>query len=448
MNRDRVFHLLLVDDDPLIHQSMKLLLPPQWRLLSATQMSEVPFDRFFHAAFVDMHLNPNSKQPIGLMVIERLNSKNPLLEIIAISGDLNRELMENCLKVGAQKFLAKPLFKDELLLLLGKIEALWDLRSLESQSKNSMVPWIGESESAIAIRKNISTLRGESRPVLIEGETGTGKEVVAKLLNYQDGDRPFISVNMASLPENLFESEMFGFVKGAFTGADYNKIGLCEAAHGGDLFLDEIEALAPAGQAKLLRFLESGEIRKIGAKETQIVRCRIIAASNQNLKHMVEQKQFREDLYFRICTHRIEISPLRERKGDIGLLAEFILKQERPFKNKRMTPEAINCLQSYSWPGNVRELKRICEQLSLTSPLPIIREEDVKSLLFQQKMGVGMDRALDYSEGLIKTLEKLEKKIIQHCLEKEKDVEKSAEVLGISRSNLYKKIKDYGLSGY
>jgi DNA-binding NtrC family response regulator len=438
----RAFHLLVVDDDSLIHQSIRLLLPTHWKLTSAKEMSDIPFDRFFHAAMVDMHLTPHSKNPVGLEVIRRLTEKMSNLEVIAMSGDFSRELMESCLKLGAQRFLSKPLMGEEILLLLDKIEALWSLRNVETQLKNSQTRWVGKSEAAQDITRKIAGLRGERKPVLVEGETGTGKEVVSRLLNQQEGEQPFITVNVAGLPENLFESEMFGHVKGAFTGADQNKIGLCEAAHGGDLFLDEVEALSLSHQAKLLRFFESGEVRRVGAKESVQIQCRVIVASNRPLEKMVKENTFREDLYFRICSHRIELPPLRERPEDIPELAQYFLSLEKPRRNKSFTEDGLEALKQYPWPGNVRELRRVCEQLSLTSPLPLIRREDVNTLL-RPALNFSSQESYDVTKGLSPLVEEFEARVIVQCLKANSDIEKTADILKISRSSLYKKIKDY-----
>ncbi len=444
MTKSQAFHLLVVDDDSLIHQSLRLLVPTHWKLVSAKEFSDIPFDRFFHAAMVDMHLTPHSKNPVGLEVIKRLTEKMSNLEIIAMSGDFNRELMESCLKLGAQRFLSKPLMGDEVLLLLDKIEALWSLRNFETHHKNSQIRWVGSSEVSQNITRKIASLRGEKNPVLLEGETGTGKEVVARLLNQQEGERPFVAINMASLPENLFESEMFGHVKGAFTGADQNKVGLCEAAHGGDLFLDEVEALSPSHQAKLLRFLESGEVRRVGAKESLMVQCRVIVASNKSLEKMIQEGTFREDLYFRICSQKLELFPLRERKEDISELAQHFIGMEKPRRNKSFTEDGLQALQDYPWPGNIRELKRVCEQLSLTAPLPLIRKEDVNGILKPVFSSSGHE-VLNLSKGLGPLTEEFEAKVILQCLKANPDIEKAADVLKISRSSLYKKIKDYRL---
>lgn len=444
MASTRVFSLLIVDDDLLVHQALKLCLPPAWKVFSATKLEAVQFERFYHAAFVDMHLEPG-KKAVGPQIIEGLIKHNPQLDVVAMSGDLSRSLMEQCLKAGAQKFLAKPLMPEEVLLILNKIEALWDLRSLDPSANRGSTRWVGASPVSQKIKQRIAGLRGETNPVLIEGETGCGKEVVAKLLHEQEGDRPFIAVNLASIPEHLFESEMFGHVKGAFTGADQNKVGLAEAAHGGDLFLDEIEALPLSQQAKLLRFLETGEVRKVGSKESFQVKARVIAASNRPLEKMVASREFREDLLYRLNSQRIELPPLRERLEDIDELAKYFLDAERPRRNKSIDEDGLIALKKYNWPGNVRELKRVCEQLSLTSPLPFIREEDVNAWLRPAATALGAPSytAIDFNKGLNQLVEEFEAHAIRSCLKQTKDIEQAAKVLQVSRSNLYKKIKDY-----
>lgn len=444
MKTTRAFHLLVVDDDSLIHQSLKLAVSAPWKIISVSKKELVPYTHFFHAAMVDMHLTPGSKEPEGLKVIEKLMKHNPQLEVVAMSGDLNRELMEQCLKAGAQRFLAKPLLSEEVLLVLNKIDAYWSIRNLDPNGKNTS--WIGQGAASQKIKKRIADLKGETKTILIEGETGCGKEVVARLLNQQEEERPFIAVNISSIPENLFESELFGHMKGAFTGADQNKMGLAEAAHGGDLFLDEIEALPLSQQVKLLRFLESGEVRKVGAKEATHVQTRVIVASNQPLKKLIAEGKFREDLYFRLSGQLIELPPLRERTEDIADLAKNFLDEERPRRNKQFTEDGLSALRDYSWPGNVRELKRVCEQLSLTSPLPVVRGEDVNALLNPRGASPSLGTTntnMDFSKGLNFLVEEFEANLIRDCLRQTKDVEAAAQMFKVSRSNLYKKIKDY-----
>ncbi len=447
MSEKNYFHLLIVDDDPLIHQALKLLQPPHWKFYSISKPEHLSFDRFYHAAFVDMHLRADDSHPFGLYVIKKILETLPQLQVIAMSGDFNPELMEKALKFGAEKFLAKPFHDEEVLLNLEKIEAHWTLRNLNEDRQNSHLQWIGSSDVSQGIRKQISQLRGETGAILIEGETGTGKEIVARLLNHQEKNRPFIPVNLASIPENLFESEMFGHVKGAFTGADQNKIGLIQAAHGGDLFLDEIEALPLNLQAKLLRFLESGEIRRVGSSEIFKVQTRVISASNIPLKKMIEEKLFREDLYYRLTSFKIRVPSLNERKEDIAELVQTFFEQVRPRRNKQLNQEALESLKKYSWPGNVRELKRICEQLSLTSPLPLVRNEDLQKSLFPQLAPSPFaETQIHFEDGLASLNDQYEKKVIMNCLlQKNKNIDLVAQTLKVSKSNLYKKIKDHSI---
>lgn len=446
MNTQQQLNLLIVEDDPSLSASLKLLASDFFKVYVAQKPSLIPDHIFFHAALVDMHLEvvpPEAADGIG--VIQKLVKKNPQIEVVAMSGNLNRALMEKAIHAGAQRFLAKPLSAEELNSVLEKIEAYWNLRfagQTQNKQKNQLV---GLSNTAENLRKQIASLKSEIAPVLIEGETGVGKDIVAQILNHQEANRPFVTVNCSALTENLFESEFFGHVKGSFTGADSNKIGFAEAAHGGDLFLDEIEALPLSQQAKLLRFLESGEIRKVGAKEAQHVQVRIIAASNIPLKQLIAEKKFREDLYFRLSAHRIEIPPLRDRTEDIPAIAQHFIDAEKPKRNKSFEDSALESFKKYNWPGNIRELKRVCEQLVLVSPLPVIREADVQKLLYT---GAQADSStyLSLEQTLEDFLKKQEKKFIEFCLTQTKDIDKSCDILKISKSSLYKKIKDLGIN--
>ncbi|MCB0413788.1 MAG: sigma-54-dependent Fis family transcriptional regulator, partial [Bdellovibrionales bacterium] len=253
--------LLVVDDDDLVHKSIEMSLPDQWRMSSHYSSENLPQGSFL-AAFVDMHFSKKMDKAEGLQVIRKLSEAFPHLEIIAMSGDLDRALMEDCLAAGASRFIAKPLSLKEIQLLLDKIEALHLMHLAATRQGGKKIQWIGNGQESKKIRQKIAHFRGEPGPILICGESGTGKEVATTLLHEQEGEnRPFIRLNVAAVPETLFESELFGHVKGAFTGADQNKMGLAEAANGGDLFLDEIEALSLPLQVKLLRFLESNEVR-------------------------------------------------------------------------------------------------------------------------------------------------------------------------------------------
>ncbi len=438
-------NLLIVEDDQILATSLKMMAPDGFKVYLAQKAELVPDHVFFHAAMVDMHLTPNSLgNPDGPLVVQKLSKQNAQTEIVAMSGNLDRALMEKAIKAGAQRFLAKPLLTEEVCAVLEKIEAYWNLRQFSFEKFSTKNQLVGASDATDRLRKKIAQLKMEKTAILIEGETGTGKEVVAQLIAMQDGQKPFVSVNCSAITDTLFESEFFGHIKGAFTGADANKIGFCEAAHGGNLFLDEIEVLPLNQQAKLLRFIESGEFKKVGGKENQFSQTRIIAASNIPLKKLIIEKKFREDLYFRLSANLIEITPLRDRSEDIKELATHFVDLERPRRNKEWEPAALQALTTYSWPGNVRELKRICEQLVLTSALPIIREEDVTRLLFNGQQFSGATE-FDLGQSLDQFLSHKEKQFIENNLQKTKDIEKSAELLKISKSSLYKKIKDLGI---
>lgn len=436
-----LFNLLIAEDDATLVAALKLMIPDGFKIYVTQNPQVIPDHIFFHAALVDMHITSRAGEtPDGPDLISRLVSLNPQIEVVSMSGDLNRQNMESAIKAGAQRFLAKPLSAEEVTLVFDKILAYWQLRQFEF-STHQKIKLVGSSPATENLRKKISHLRHEKSPVLIEGETGSGKEVVAHLLNQQEGQIPFVTVNCAAINENLFESEFFGHIKGAFTGADQNKVGFAEAAHGGDLFLDEIDALPLSQQAKLLRFLESGEIKKVGAKDSIQVQTRVMAATNQSLQKLVEEKKFREDLYFRLSSQKIILAPLKNRPEDISVLAQYYADKEKPRRNKNFSTEALTSLEKYSWPGNVRELKRVCEQLVLTSPLPVIRPEDVEKII-----GTTLSKKsenLDLHMSLADFIHQQEKNLISQHLNQEKDLDKICDKLKISKSSLYKKIKDY-----
>lgn len=435
--------LLAIDDDDLILQSLKLGIPKHWRIEAVSEIHNVPTSGEYAAAMVDMHLTNQLDRAEGLEVIKKIKNHMPHLEIVAMSGDLDRDLMEKCLRAGASRYIAKPLNIHEVHLVLDKIEALLLLQAASFRHPDSKIQWIGQGPESQNVKRQIANLKGEMGPILIEGESGTGKEIAAQLIHKQEGERPFIAVNVAAIPENLFESEIFGHIRGAFTGADQSKIGLAEAAHGGDLFLDEIETLSPTLQAKLLRFLESGEMRRIGAKENIKVNTRIIAATNKNLEQMAQKGEFREDLLWRLSSKKIVLPPLRQRKMDIHELALWFLSHDKN-RRKELADEALLVMKDYDWPGNVRELKRVCEQLQLISPLPVIRREEVLKIISPKLSSMGMKK-IDFNAGLEKIMTEFEAEVIEQALKQYKDVDEVSRVLNVSRSNLYKKIKDFNI---
>ncbi len=429
----RRYSLFILDDDPQYIQAVELALSPAWQRAENFHRAD--------AALMDIHLSTEASDFEGIDRIRSIRSHRPNLKIIATSGDLNRDTMEKALEAGCDLFLAKPLKPQQLLQILEKVEAYQQLNQLTSSHKGAT--WVGQSTISKDVKSKIAKLKGEDGPILIDGETGTGKEVVAQILNQQEGTRPFVRVNVAALSENLFESELYGYKKGAFTGATSDRKGLIEAADGGDLFLDEIETLSLEQQASLLRFLESGEFKPVGSNESSFSQTRVIAATNRPLKKMIEEKKFREDLYWRLAKHELKLPALRERTDDILELCHHFLAalDEEP---KKVTDDGILELKKHPWPGNVRELKRVCEQLHLHSPLPLIRAEDVQKLLGQSTPIVS-GKEPDYSLGLEKLINVYEAETIKSCLDKYQSIDEAVNVLKISRSSLYKKIKDHNI---
>lgn len=441
------FRLLVVDDDPLIRESLPMAIPDSWQVQSYAHPKDLELNQNFHGAMIDMHYG-DTHNAEGLKVIEKIHARHPHLEIIAMSGDLNRDLMERSLKAGASRFLAKPLNPDEVYLTLEKIESYFLLQRAAQRATTPSVAWISQSEASQKIKKQIAELKSEKGPILLEGETGTGKEVTALLLHQQNTEGPLIAINIAAIPENLFESEFFGHVKGAFTGADQNKMGLAEAANGGTLFIDEIEALPLTQQVKLLRFLESGEVKRVGSKQSIQVDCLVVIATNKKLEDMVKKGEFREDLLWRINGKKIVLPPLRERMEDLSLLCKHFFSQDR-IRQKTMSDDALEMLKEYHWPGNIRELKRCCEQLMIHAPLPILRKEDVIKILKPSttttSLTDGALEKLDFSKGLQALVQEYEAKIVKSVFDSHGEIDEVAKILQISRSSLYKKIKDYNL---
>jgi len=265
-------------------------------------------------------------------------------------------------------------------------------------------------------------------------------EITARLLRSAE-TAPYIVINVAEVAESLFESEFFGHMKGSFTGANENKMGLIEAADGGDLFIDEIEALPTSAQVKLLRFLQEGEIRRVGSSEVIKVNVRVIIATNKNLEEMVKKGEFREDLLWRINGKKITLPSLRDRTEDIDLLVKHFLKSITPFKT--MSSEALDLLKKHNWTGNIRELKRMCEKIVSLSPLPIIRPEDIENyVILSEPINISTESNL----SLQKQLAYVEKSIIEKKLQHHKNIDVVSDKLQVSRSNLYKKIKEHDIS--
>jgi len=384
----------------------------------------------------------------GIEVIRRAKAMSPTVEAVVLTGKSSLETAIGALRQGAFDYLTKPCKLVELEALLKRVSDKRELtkrcaalqRRLEHVEGDRRL--IGGSKAMQQVRDLIAKVAPTHSTVLILGETGSGKELVARAVHEQSprADMPFVAINCGALPESLIESELFGHRRGAFTGADEHRAGLFEVAHGGTLFLDEIGELPKAMQAKLLRVLETGEIRRVGENEATQVDVRVVCATHRNLEQMVEEGEFREDLMYRINTFEIHLPPLRQRVSDIPDLARHLYCRFRPStrpEEELFTPDAIEVLQSHSWPGNVRELANVIEHATIVADgLPITPEH------LPQRFGSRGVRVKTI--GPI-TLRELEMQAIHDALERhDGNKPTAAEELGISLKTLYNKLNNTG----
>jgi len=384
----------------------------------------------------------------GIEVIAKAKEMSPSTDAIVLTGKSSLETAVAALRHGAFDYLTKPCKLVELQTLLKRVAEKRQLtnkylavkRQLERLEGKSQL--IGASPGMEKVRKLTAKVAPTNSTAMILGETGTGKELVARALHDQSlrADMPFVAINCGALPESLIESELFGHRKGSFTGADEHRVGLCEVANGGTLFLDEIGELPKSMQAKLLRVLESGEIRRVGENDSFVVDVRVICATHRQLDQMVDEGDFREDLMFRINTFEIHLPPLRQRIADIPELARHLLMRFRPAakpEDELFTPEALRVLGEHSWPGNVRELANVIEHATILCDSGPISPEHLPSKLEARRARPTQLKAV----GGPQTLREIEMQVINQALERwGGNKPKVAEELGISLKTLYNKL--------
>lgn len=378
----------------------------------------------------------------GIELLKETKKIQSDIEVLMLTGHGTIDTAIEAMKMGAFDYITKPYNLSELELTIGKAAENKVLKEKNASMKKIIAQHnefhiIGESANFKEVIEMTHRIADSNVPVLIEGESGTGKELFAKALHYWSmrADEPFVPVNSGALPEHLLESELFGHARGAFTGASQDKKGLVEAAKGGTLFLDELGEMPLALQVKLLRFLETGEFRRVGDVREHHVTVRVVAATNRDMEKEVAEGRFREDLYYRLNVVKLTIPPLRERKGDLpALISHFIEKTKNP--SKQLSEEAIAALEQYDFPGNVRELSHLIERGVLLSKGSLIQADDL--LLPKQHAVVPASKLC--------SLEEVERIHIENALKQMNwNKTKAAEVLGISVRNLYRKIDQYGL---
>jgi DNA-binding NtrC family response regulator len=386
----------------------------------------------------------------GLDVLAEANKVAPTTPVIIITAFGTVESAIKAMKMGAYDYVTKPFQADAILLTVQKALENRSLKKevvrlkREVESRYNFHRIIGKSESMQNIYNIIERLVDSSHNVLITGESGTGKELVAKAIHYSGCRKagPFMAVNCAAIPETLLESELFGYKKGAFTDAKTDKRGLLFEAATGTVFLDEITEMATVLQAKLLRVIEEREVRPLGDNHTYPIDVRFIASSNRNMKDVISQGQFREDLYYRLKVIDIDIPPLRERKEDIPLLIRYFLDKYGQESNKSITDvseQTLKTLMRYSWPGNVRELENVIQRGIALCQHGVIEPEDLPEF-----MSKGTDDDL-VEKGLQEkyTVDQLEKEYIRRVLiEVAGNKSRAAEMLGLDRKTLYRKLEE------
>ncbi|MFB3885682.1 MAG: sigma-54-dependent transcriptional regulator [Thermodesulfobacteriota bacterium] len=386
----------------------------------------------------------------GLDLLEEAKKVAPLTPVIIITAFGTIESAIRAMKMGAYDYVTKPFQIDELILTVKKaLENRLLKREVvrlkkEVESRYHFHHLIGKSPLMRNVYDLIERIRESSNSVLVTGESGTGKELVAKAIHYSGvrKEGPFIAVNCAAIPEPLLESELFGYKKGAFTDAKTDKRGLVFEAHRGTLFLDEITETPPVLQAKILRMIEEREVRPLGDTSSHPIDVRIISASNRDVRSMIREGRFREDLYYRLKVIDIELPPLRERREDIPLLVQhFIGKFNEEMKKSvsGVSEDALRLLVNYSWPGNVRELENVIQRAITLSRHETILPDDLPSSMLQE----ARENVLDKSLRERYTIDQLEKEYIRKILiEVGGNKSKAAEILGLDRKTLYRKLEE------
>jgi two-component system response regulator HydG len=442
-------HILVIDDDKAMRDACFQILSRQGyrvELAASAKQGLILLERLsFDTILLDLVM-PDID---GLETLKKIKALDPEIEVIIITGYGTIQSAVESIKAGAFHFLSKPFVPDDLRNLVSRalekrrldLENLYLRQELKSKDERNMLVY--ESDAISRIMDMIARVAPTDSTVLITGESGTGKGLVARKIHQlsQRSRRPFITVDCGTLVETLFESELFGHVKGSFTGADANKVGKFELAQNGTLFFDEISNIGLEVQAKLLRAVEERKISKVGSHRVITVDVRIIAATNKDLTKSIKDGSFREDLFYRLNVVLIQMPPLRERKSDIPLLVQYFLEKYNARLRKDIrgiSPDALDLMVRHDWPGNVRELENTVERLVVLSPGPSLEPAD---LVFA---GTILTPAAEASAGV--SLKDLERHHIIHTLQRcDGHKSETARALGIDRKTLREKLKRYNI---
>ena len=448
--------ILVVDDEQANRQFLQELLTLKgYEVMTAGDglagralLEEMPF----HVVLSDLKMPKMS----GVELVRQLKEISPSTVGIIFTGHATIENAVDAMKAGAYDYITKPFHADEILVVLERAleyqrlnrENMSLRRQLKAKYKFENI--ISDHEKMLAIFEIVEKVADSDSTVLVYGESGTGKELIARALHYNSHrqDKPLIPINCGAIPEELLESELFGYEKGAFTGAASSRIGRFELAHTGTIFLDEIGEMSPSLQVKLLRVLQEREFERVGGTRTIKVDVRIIAATNKDLEAMVEKNEFREDLFYRLNVIPIELPALRERRSDIPLLVQHFMEHFNAQKHRDIEgvlPEALERLTAYHWPGNVRELENVIERITILKGSGVIALEDLPEKIMRSFKSGGMvpnidvpDEGLDF-DAVVQTFEK---HLLTRALDKTHGVKaKAAVLLHMNRTTLVEKVK-------
>jgi two-component system, NtrC family, nitrogen regulation response regulator NtrX len=446
--------ILIVDDEPGVRSALSGVLGDEGYQVEAVDSGEAALERLLRQTYDVVVLDVWLPGMDGLATLARMRERQVETQVVIISGHGNIESAVRAIKMGAFDFVEKPLSLEKTVLVVRNalrqrhLEAENQALRAKVETQHTMV---GESYAMQQLREQVRMAAPTNGRVLIFGENGTGKELVARNIHALSRRRtgPFVEVNCAAIPEELIESELFGHVRGAFTGAVADRRGKFELAHGGTIFLDEIADMSLKTQAKVLRVLQEQVLTAVGGSRDTRVDARVLAATNKDLTQEIRAGRFREDLYFRLNVVPIFVPPLRDRQEDIALLAEHfmaVLAREYGRRPKSFERDAVTALQQYAWPGNVRELRNVVERLMIMVPGDRITSRDLSFLETSSPAPPDSVRPTSMAP-LHDARDQFERDYILRALAQQQgNISRTAELLGVERSNLYRKMKAFGIA--